>query len=170
MPAVIIGGVAASLIGRPRMTKDVDFLAWLDERRWGELAAAAPQYGFAFRTSDPLAFAAESRVLLLVHQPSGIEVDVTFGALPLEAAIIERAIAVEIRGLSLPIAKPEDLVIMKLVAHRPRDLADVESVLDAQPALDVAAIRRTLQEFAELSDFDIVGEWDRLYAHSKSRN
>jgi hypothetical protein len=34
MPAMIIGGVAASILGRPRLTQDVDALAILPEADW----------------------------------------------------------------------------------------------------------------------------------------
>ena len=45
-------------------------------------------------------------------------------------------------------ATPEDLVVMKMVAHRPQDLIDVESILDAQPRVDLRRVRRWLSEFA----------------------
>ena len=34
VPCVIIGGVAASILGRPRMTHDIDALVLLDEGYW----------------------------------------------------------------------------------------------------------------------------------------
>lgn len=42
VPGVVIGGVAASLLGRPRVTRDVDAVVLLDDARWeGFLAAGA---------------------------------------------------------------------------------------------------------------------------------
>ena len=43
-------------------------------------------------------------------------------------------------------ASPEDLVIHKVVAGRPRDIEDVRSVLLKNPQLDVAYIRHWLGE------------------------
>lgn len=40
--AAIVGGVAASLHGRPRVTKDVDFVAIVDESCWASLVKTAP--------------------------------------------------------------------------------------------------------------------------------
>src|SRR5262245_32706352 len=80
VPATLIGGVASSLIGRPRMTKDIDLLVHLDEQRWSDFLQAAQRAGFVARISDPLAFAQRSRVLLLRHTASGIDVDLIFGA------------------------------------------------------------------------------------------
>jgi len=37
---------------------------------------------------------------------------------------------------------------MKAVAHRPRDLGDIEAVLDAHPELDAQRVRRWVREFS----------------------
>lgn len=37
---------------------------------------------------------------------------------------------------------------MKAVAHRPRDLSDIESLLDAHPKADTRRILRWLREFS----------------------
>jgi Nucleotidyl transferase of unknown function (DUF2204) len=147
-PGVIIGGVAASLLGRPRLTRDVDALVVLDETDWARFLAAGEQFGFAPRRADALAFARQARVLLVRHAPSGIDVDVVFGALAFEEEVVANAKSVDIGGISVSLPTPEDLVIMKAVAHRPRDLGDIEAVLDAHPELDAQRVRRWVREFA----------------------
>jgi hypothetical protein len=44
IPSMIIGGVAASVLGRPRLTQDVGALAVLPEADWAEAVRLAPQY------------------------------------------------------------------------------------------------------------------------------
>jgi len=39
---------------------------------------------------------------------------------------------------------------MKAIAHRPRDMADIEAILDAQPQLDLRRVRRWVREFSTL--------------------
>jgi predicted nucleotidyltransferase len=145
---LIIGGVAASILGRPRVTRDVDALVLLDEKDWGEFLSAGTEFGFVARVTDPLDFAKKAKVLLIRHEPSGIDVDVTFGALPFEKEAITNAVWVNIRGVRLPLPTAEDLIIMKAVAHRPRDLADIESIMDAHPNLNLRKIRRWVKEFS----------------------
>ncbi len=87
---VVIGGVAASLLGRPRVTRDVDAVVLLDESNWGAFLAAGAQFGCVPRLSDALAFAQKARVLLVRHESSGIDVDVAFGALLFEKEAIAR--------------------------------------------------------------------------------
>lgn len=163
----VIGGVAASLLGRPRATRDIDALVWLDESEWEGFLAKGAQFGFAPRLTDAVTFAHQARVLLVRHEPSGIDLDIAFGALLFEEEAIARTVWHEVGGVRIPLPLPEDLVIMKAVAHRPRDMADIESILDVYPTLDVARVRRVVREFAAaletpelLEDFNgLVTRW-----------
>jgi hypothetical protein len=52
----------------------------VDEGYWAEFMAAGDQYGFTPRRDDSLAFAQDTRGLLVHHQKSGIDVDMVFGS------------------------------------------------------------------------------------------
>jgi hypothetical protein len=149
VPGVIIGGVAASILGRPRMTNDIDALVLLEEAYWEKFLIDGARFGFIPRLTDCLNFAKKSRVLLVRHKPSGIDVDITFGVLPFEKETIARVVWLEIKKIRLPLPTPEDLIIMKAIAHRPRDLADIESILDVHPKLSVRRVRRWVKEFSK---------------------
>jgi hypothetical protein len=167
VPGVVIGGVAASLLGRPRLTHDVDALVMAAEASWQKLMEHGAAFGIYPRLSDALAFAIRTRVLLMRHEPSGVDVDVTFGALRFEEEAVAHRTIVTVAGIALPLPAPEDLVIMKAVAHRPRDLADIEAILDAHPGLDVAHVRRWVQEFARAAGMPEI--WDTLQRLLKER-
>jgi hypothetical protein len=72
---IIIGGVAASLLGRPRLTADVDAVLLLSTEDLPRLMEAAAQEGFVPRITDVQDFARRHRVLLLRHQESSINSD-----------------------------------------------------------------------------------------------
>lgn len=148
-PAAIIGGIAASLLGRPRLTRDIDALVMLESVQWEGLLIASTHCGFSPRISDVLAFAHSNRVMLLRHTHSGIDVDIAFAALPFEEEALKRTLTITIGGIAIPLPSPEDLIIMKAVAHRPRDIADIEGIVDAHPELDKNRIRIWLTQFAE---------------------
>ena len=149
IPSALIGGVAVAIVGRPRVTRDVDALVLLEEDRWEAFLASGRPFGFVSRIPNALAFARKRRVLLVRDQASAIDVDIVFGALPFEKECIARAISKTIRGVRLPVITPEDLMVMKAVARRHRDLADMEAVLDANPKIDRRRIRRWVRVFAE---------------------
>jgi hypothetical protein len=167
VPGVVIGGVAASLLGRPRLTHDVDALVMADETRWQELVERGAAFGFQPRLSDALAFAARARVLLMRHVPSGVDVDVTFGTLRFEEEAVAHRTVVTVAGVPLPLPTPEDLIIMKAVAHRPRDLSDIEAILDAHPNLDLERVRRWVREFARAAGMPEI--WSDLQRALKDR-
>lgn len=167
---VVIGGVAASLWGRPRLTRDVDALVLLKEGRWGEFLAAGAGHGFLPRRADALAFARETRVLLVRHGESGIDLDLVFGSLPFEKEAVIRAKWVDLGGVAIPLSSPEDLIIMKAVAHRPRDLEDIAAILAAQPGLNVRRVRRWLREFSGALEMpEILNDLEALLSQRRKR-
>ena len=170
VPALVIGGVAASLLGRPRLTQDVDVVVLLSENRWEEFLNAGARFGFVPRIRNALDFARRARVLLVNHKTSGIDVDISLAALPFEKESITRATWMNVGGLSLPLPTPEDLIIMKAVAHRPRDLADIESVLDAHPKLDLRRVRRWVGEFSTALEMpDILKDLEAILGRHRKR-
>ena len=166
--SVIIGGVAASLLGRPRLTRDIDAVVLLDSKRWEKFLTVGQQFGFEPRIQDPLIFARKNRILLVNHKPTGIDVDISLGALPFEEEAIERAVSSEVAGVNIPLPTPEDLIIMKAVAHRPIDMIDIQAVLDVHPDLDLHRIRRWVKEFSEVLEMpEILNDLERILGQSK---
>jgi hypothetical protein len=167
---VVIGGVAASVLGRPRLTGDIDALVIVEDAEWETFVAAGARFGIRPRRKDAIAFARRSRVLLLRHADSGIALDVTLGALPFEQEAVARGRRRRIDGLSVPLVTPEDLIVMKAVAHRPRDIADIEALRDMHPRLDRARILRLVREFAAVLDSpDLATEVERILGPSRPK-
>lgn len=166
VPAVIIGGVAAGIVGRPRVTRDVDALVRLDQSRWGAFLAAGARYGFVPRVNDALAFADRVRVLLVHHQPSFVDVDVSFAGLPFEDETIARATRLHLYDITFSVPSPEDLIIMKAIAGRVRDHADIASIRDAHPRLDLKRIRRWVKDFSTVLERpEILADLERILRH-----
>ncbi len=168
VPGAVVGGVAASLLGRPRVTKDVDLVALLDDRRWPSFVAAGKRQAIEPRIGNAIDFARTSRVLLLKHVPSGTEIDLSFAGLPFERELIERATVRSVRGVEFRLATPEDLLIMKALALRPRDIADIEAILELNADLDLERVHSTLQAFTEaLEADDFVAEFERIVKRTR---
>lgn len=147
---VIIGGVAASLLGQPRLTADADALLLLSIDEVPALIELAQAEGLHPRLSDVVDFARRSRVVLLRHTESGIDVDISLGLLPFEVEAVERSREYQAGSLIIRLPTPEDLIILKAVAHRPKDMLDIEAVIAAQPQLDKERIGFWVRQFAEL--------------------
>jgi hypothetical protein len=53
-------------------------------------------------------------------------------------------------ALRLRLPTPEDLIIMKAIAHRPKDLEDIRTIADKYPNLDVKRIEKWVKAFGEV--------------------
>jgi hypothetical protein len=159
---VIVGGVAVSLTVEARFTKDVDALLLDEHLDIPALIETAKEVGLTPKPSDPLEFAHRYRVLPLLHEDSGFGVDIVLASLPFEKEAIDRAGLVRVEDRPIPIATPEDLIIMKAVAGRPQDWADVSAIVAGTEALDEGRIRQWVAEFAALLDRpQLVSELDQ---------
>lgn len=157
---LIMGGIAASLLGKPRLTADLDAMVLASIQDIPNLLLLAQEVGLTARIEDADEFARNSRVLLLEHQQSGIPVDISLGVLPLEIEAVERSQIYEVGTIRLRLPSPEDLIIFKAVAHRPKDLVDIQAIVENYSNLDRDRIRMWVKEFAEI--LDIPELWDDI--------
>ncbi|BFU93977.1 MAG: hypothetical protein NTNFB02_06990 [Nitrospira sp.] len=127
----------------------------------------ASSQGFRPRIPNAVAFAKRSAVLLLEHAVSGVGVDLTISRLPFDSEAVERARLVVMEDLEFPLVTPEDLIIMKAVAHRPQDIQDIQAVVRANSGLDVGRIRTHVQAFARALDMPEL--WKDIARLLKSR-
>lgn len=169
-PAMVVGGIAASILGRPRATRDIDSLAFVPEERWSVLLAEAQNHGIAPRIEQPLDFARRTRVLLLRHVDSGIDIDLILGLLPFEEEAISRGEFHDLAGVRVKLPQAEDLIIMKAIAQRPQDLRDIEGLLDAHPGADIDRVRQWVREFSVAMTMPgILDGLEKLLAQRKPR-
>lgn len=157
---VIIGGVAASLLGTPRFTVDLDAVFLVSIRNVSDLLLEAERLGIEPRISDPISFARRTRVLLLRHIPSGTDIDISLGSLPFEVEMVERSIVVEVSSLKMRLPTPEDMIILKSVAHRPKDLEDIRAIAASHPDLDQERVRFWVEQFG--TDLNLPDLWDTI--------
>jgi hypothetical protein len=148
VPWMVIGGVAASLLGRPRLTRDLDVLVALHKREWPKFLRSAVEQGFAPTPVEAIELAHQTQGLGLCHEASGLTVNLVFASLDFEHEALARATWVDLGEVQLPLPSPEDLIIMKAVGHRPRDLADIEAILAAHPQLKLWWMLDWVQKFA----------------------
>lgn len=139
----VFGAQAAILHGAARFTQDVDVTVLLDPLEPDRLVDVLERNGFTLRVPDDPAFVAQTRVLPITHTTSRIPVDVVLGGPGLEEMFALRAVATDVGGVTIPVAALEDVLAMKVLAGRPKDLEDVVALLRVR---------------ADQIDFELVGE------------
>jgi predicted nucleotidyltransferase len=147
---VIIGGTAVSMLGRARFTEDVDAMFLLSIQDIPRLLEAAKEEGIEPRIENAAEFAKKSRVMLMKHVLSDTNIDISLGVMPFEQEMVERSVVHQIdEALQIRLPTPEDLIIMKTIAHRPKDLEDIRTIAEKYPDLDVGRVEEWVKAFGE---------------------
>lgn len=166
-PWIVIGGIASSLLSQPRLTADVDIVALMSVEDIPQFLSTAEKAGFFPRLTDAADFARRHRVLLLQHAGSGININISLGVLPFELEAVERRTVLHIGLVDLPLPTPEDLLILKAVAHRPKDMIDIQGLIESHPKMGVERIEHWLHQFAEVLEMpEIWEDVTRLFSAS----
>jgi hypothetical protein len=149
---MIIGGQAVLLYGEPRLTRDIDITLGVDIDKLDELLAVAQELTLKPIPKDLVAFVKETMVFPAIEENTGIRVDFVFSYTPYETQAIQRAKKVFIKGQEVCFASPEDVIIHKIFASRPRDLEDVRTIILRNSDLNLPYIRNWLKEFDAWSE------------------
>ncbi len=163
----VFGAQAALIWGRPRMTTDVDVTVCLGRMGVGHLLAELQKAAFHPRVAATPTFIEQTRVLPVLHTPTGLPVDVVMAGPGLEEAFASRAVIVEIGGTPVPVISPADLLVTKVLAGRAKDIEDIQGVLaergDRALVDQVRAVLAMLEQALGQSDLIPLfeREWDR---------
>lgn len=147
IPYALMGGMAVAAHGLPRPTHDVDFTISLPREQLPDFYAAATELGYtvpeAFEGGwvDQVAGMPLVRVQMWVRGKS-IDIDVFLAESSYQRELLKRKVRVQVEGLEAWLVSPEDLILLKLIAGRPRDYGDVADILFVQSQLDETYLRR----------------------------
>jgi predicted nucleotidyltransferase len=147
LPYMIIGGQAVLLYGAPRMTKDIDITLGVNADRLDNIVETLRSIDLEIIPEAAEDFVKKTLVLPAKDNSTGIRVDFIFSFTPYERLAIERAKPVILQGTTVMFASPEDVIIHKIFAGRPRDLEDVRSIILKNPDFDREYTRKWLEEF-----------------------
>ncbi len=166
----VFGAQAVIAYGVPRLSADVDVTVQLvpaDPERFARDMEAA---GFALRVDDP-EFVRRTRVMPFVHLATAMPLDVVLAGSGLEDEFANRARKVDVGGTTVPLIDPEDLIIAKILAGRPKDLDDARGVWRVHGrTLDADRIQRMLQLLEEaLSQSDLLPAFDAIRGSQSDR-
>jgi predicted nucleotidyltransferase len=151
VPYVVMGGIAVRVYGIPRPTHDVDFTLGMDRDRLPELYAEIANRGYTvpeeYRKGWIDQVAGMPLVKLRLYlQDRGIDIDIFLAESRFQRELLSRRRRAILDGTPVWLVSPEDLILLKLLAGRPRDIADVADVLFTQGELDRAYLRTWARE------------------------
>jgi hypothetical protein len=152
------------------MTADVDITIRVKPGNLKPFCKEMEIAGFRLRIADD-AFVERTRVLPFLHLATQAPLDVVLAGPGPEETFLERVVRVDLEGLSVPVASPEDIIVMKLLAGRPKDLEDIRNVLAERfDKLDLSYMRSMTAMLEEaLGQSDLVPVLEAEIAYAKQR-
>ena len=139
----VMGGLAVRVHGIPRPTYDVDFQLAVNQDMLNRFFDEAERIGYTvsdiFRSGWRDTVGGMPLVKLKPHLASGVSVDVDIflNETPFQKSLMNRRVSVDLAGVRINFVTAEDLVLLKLIASRPRDLGDVGDILFVQGSMDI---------------------------------
>ncbi len=147
----IIGGVAMIQHTRVRTTDDIDALLTIPQIAMRAFFESLEARGFDVELVENIREFRDHGLTTI--QFKDIVIDLMRPALPAYAHVLDRAVDARILGQSVRISAAEGLVVMKLIAARPIDEADIQDLLAAYGgSLDLAYVRTELDSVMESDD------------------
>jgi len=137
------GGLAVIVWGQPRVTQDLDLLLEIDAGQIDSFFATARSDGY--RVEDDARELLEGGFVRLLP-PEGtppVALDILRADTPLHLEALTRSRSFVLGDDTVPVLAPEDLILLKLIAFRPKDTFDLETVITAsRDTLDTVYLRR----------------------------
>lgn len=168
----VFGAQAVVAAGVPRLTADIDVTVAVPDGGPGALMAALEREGLRLRDiGDVATFIAETRVIPVVHVASDVPVDVVLAGPGLEEEMLGRARMRKIGTARIPFVDLADLIALKILAGRDKDLEDVRALLRASPPeLSVDLARQRIADLgALLDDSTMIETFDELTKTASKR-
>jgi hypothetical protein len=141
------GAIAYNYYGPPRLTRDIDVLVLLPRTAIPALVDALAADGCRRDPTGPLelpAFLADldAKARFTSVLCFGVRVELFAAWHPFHRRVLERSPTRDLRGRAIAIHAPEDLIVIKKVFDRPKDVQDIKAILIAQRGrLDLERIR-----------------------------
>lgn len=158
----LVGGIAVGVWGQPRTTFDVDAVVAADAATLDRLRKAIKPPPFLFEP-ETLTFP-DAKVLrghVLEHtnsaEPGVMVVDFLTFEPTLNQAILDRRRRANIAGRDCWLCSPEDLILLKLIAGRGKDLEDIKGILaDRQEQLNQTYLQEWITRLGKQAGWEKV--------------
>lgn len=164
----VFGAQAVIAAGVPRLSADIDVTVEVPRGGTRALLTGLARHGITLREldGDVATFIAETRVLPAVHVASRMPIDVVLAGPGLEGEMMTRVLLRSIGAVQIPFVDTNDLIALKLLAGRDKDLEDVRGLARAAPAeLSLAIARQRVADLGALiDDSTLLATFDRLVA------
>lgn len=158
-PYALMGGLAVRVYALPRPTFDVDFTVSLPRDSLQEVYLEAEKLGFAIPAAQAGGWIDTVHGMPVVKfqwfiGSRAVDVDVFLAETPFQEEVLRRRQRRSAEGWEAWFVTAEDLILLKLLADRPKDRVDVADILFIQGSLDLSYMRTWAARMAVLNQLE----------------
>jgi hypothetical protein len=139
----VIGAHAVNAWIEPRFTADVDVTVQADSVALGRLKHVLAGAGYALRGEHGADLPSGPDFLRFVSADGGMTIEIQAAKTELQRSAIARAVPA---ASGVRVATVEDLIVLKLIANRPKDRIDLDGLVHL-PSIDWAYVERWADEW-----------------------
>lgn len=143
IPYVVIGAHAINAWITPRFTADVDITVQAGPHEIGKLKQTLSDVGYLLDLEHGADQPSGPDFIRFSSKDSSVVLEVQIAKTAFQQQVIERAVMNE---TGLAVATPEDLIVMKLIANRPKDKIDLIGLIQLK-GLDWAYVEQRASEW-----------------------
>ncbi len=174
----VVGGLAVSARAEPRTTRDVDVaVAAASDQQAEQVVTSFTARGYlieAVLEHRMTGRMATVRFRAPGESLQGVLVDLFFASSGVEAEIVGAAGVLELwPGMSVPVATTGHLLALKVLASRPKDLEDVQWLLEKASSAELRRARETLALITERGfdrDKDLLTMFETLHVRNRAED
>lgn len=162
LPYCIVGALAVAVWGEPRATRDLDVLILLTPKDKRNLLSELTKFGFKIDTAwelhNPMIRKFQTRVM----DENKIILDLLEPRDTFQEEVIHNSVEQDIFGVVFKLPTPENLILMKLKAGRPRDFEDALSILVRQDKLNESYLIKNANKLGIIEEMQYVLERQKM--------
>ena len=132
----LIGGLAVGILAKPRATEDIDLLVLIDKENREVIGNLVKDNFEVIQDHDLMCFK-QATIWRIVIQDAftndnGLVVlDFVFADNEIYKQAVMDVITIQIDEVDIPVVKPENLIKIKKLSNRPRDLLDIQEIQES---------------------------------------
>ena len=113
-------------VGEPRMTQDIDLIIFIAKKSLSDFLLSARIKGFNINHTQAITDADERGTCSIRF--NGVAIDLILASTELEESAWRRRIRRKVFGRLVNLPSPEDLILLKIIPGRPKDLLDAGNI------------------------------------------
>jgi len=127
LPYLIIGGIAAGVLGEPRATGDIDIDIKIKKGSVNDFLKNAERIGFRYDKKEEIKKVKNTGTFKIWH--GDFHIDFLISSTEFEEIAFKRHKRIKIFGIKANFPTPEDLILFKIIPARPVDKIDAENIV-----------------------------------------